>query len=373
MPLFSTTALWLLHRAVVESSGPRLVASGAAFGLALQNHLTVLAIAPGMALYFLWKGRPLIWPWLLLAGLGMLLAVANLLIFNLMTRFSGLSFAATRSGAYVAGETFDLGAWAGRLLLLLRTGGAALGGLVSESAQPEALFHPLVALYAVLALVGFVLLCRRGEWLPLLALVSGLLLISLLNGRLEPLVVRARYSAPLLPLGCVAVAVSLVDLHQQARQTSQRLRIAPTRVADLAGLFLALPLVFGPLFLLHGYYEDAHRRGRTNRPILATLEAISRAGPSGEWVCVDRALNDRRTLPSGRLLEIMEWALPLRGRQVRVVYVQGDGQSSGLSLEDCGVLVLDPNSVELVASYHELEPLPGEPGRQAPLRAFRFR
>lgn len=46
-PLFSTTGLWLLHRAVVGRSGWRLAVAGLAFGLALQSHPSALAALAG--------------------------------------------------------------------------------------------------------------------------------------------------------------------------------------------------------------------------------------------------------------------------------------------------------------------------------------
>src|SRR5439155_1059500 len=60
-PLFTTVSLWLLQRAIVRSSPVALVGSGFAFGLALQTHLTALAVAPGMGLAFLLAGGGPLW------------------------------------------------------------------------------------------------------------------------------------------------------------------------------------------------------------------------------------------------------------------------------------------------------------------------
>ena len=131
-PLFTTTGLWLLQRALARQSGPSLVGSGLAFGLALQTHVASLALGPGLLAGLLLGGRallferagerspdghngrpvadrrgPLPWPasrwlpgrWAVLAGLAGLAAVANLVAFNLVSGLGSVAGAGLRTGA----------------------------------------------------------------------------------------------------------------------------------------------------------------------------------------------------------------------------------------------------------------------------------
>ena len=47
-PLFTMTGLWLAHRAIVRRSNGALIGCGAALGLALQTHVSALAVFPGV-------------------------------------------------------------------------------------------------------------------------------------------------------------------------------------------------------------------------------------------------------------------------------------------------------------------------------------
>jgi 4-amino-4-deoxy-L-arabinose transferase-like glycosyltransferase len=372
MPLFSTTGLWLLHRAVKARSGPHLVASGLAFGLALQTHPSVLAISPGLAILLFWHGRTLIRHWLVPAVGAALVAVSNLVVFNATNGLAGVATAVLRSNQYLAQQPVGQDAWGDRLLVLLLQVPASLAGLVGESSDPWAPpLYPLVAGYAMLTLVGLVLLCRRGEWLPCLAVVSGVLLISFLNGKLEPVVARGRHYALLLPLGYVAMSVSLIAAHRMTIQVALRLRIVEARLIQAIGVGLALAIAGAPLLRLHAYYETAHLEGRTNLPALATLEAISISGPLEERIYVDHALSSADTLSGGRLHRILRVGLTLRHQDYQEVDLQPGILPLGGSPDESRRLVLRADNVIRAAGWYRLEPLPGEPGGGAPLRAFR--
>jgi 4-amino-4-deoxy-L-arabinose transferase-like glycosyltransferase len=371
MPLFSTTGLWLLHRAVRTSSGPHLVACGLAFGLALQTHPSVLAIWPGLAILLFWQGRMLIRRWLLPAAAAALVAVMNLVVFNATNGLAGVSTAVLRSNQYLAQEPQGLEAWADRLLVLLLQLPVSLGGLVSESSDVGAPLHPLFAGYGALALVGLIVLCRRREWLPCLAVLSGLLLISFLNGKLEPVVPRGRHYALLLPLGYVGMGVALIAAYHLAPITAQRLRIAEAWVIEAVVIGLALAIAFGPLLRLHTYYETAHREGRTNIAVLATLESISNNGPPQERVYVDHALSSVHTISGGRLHRILRLGMALRQQDYEEVDLGPASLSLGPGPDESRRIVLRTDNVSRAAGWYRLEPLPGEPGAGAPLRAFR--
>jgi len=59
-PLFATTAFWLLARAVQRPSGWSLAGAGLFSGLAWLTHGTFLFLLPGLAVFLLWRGPPLL-------------------------------------------------------------------------------------------------------------------------------------------------------------------------------------------------------------------------------------------------------------------------------------------------------------------------
>jgi len=99
-PFFTTTGLWLLHRAVRRRSGPSLAASGLVLGLALQTHIAALVVWPGLAAYVLLQWRVLPLRWLPVAiGLGVV-AIANVIAFNIIHPGMTLQEIVFRSGDY---------------------------------------------------------------------------------------------------------------------------------------------------------------------------------------------------------------------------------------------------------------------------------
>jgi 4-amino-4-deoxy-L-arabinose transferase-like glycosyltransferase len=365
-PLFVTTGLWLLHRAVTGGSGPMLVASGVAFGLALQTHATMLAIMPGVALYILWQGRSLIGRWLIMAGAGAVLVLANLLVFNVMSGFSGVARAGQKSSIGLQGAALTLDAWASRLLVLLGEFAQGLAGLLTEAGgpPPEVWLYPLAGLYAALALFGLVLLSRRGEWLPCLVLVSGLLAMSLLTAKFRPMVVNGRYYAPLIPLGYVLVALALATLYQYAGRMISR-----PWMTDAAALAVGTALVAAQVLLLHRYYERAHGEARTNLIVLATLEAVAQDGRPDDPVYLDRKLKETPPLNVGRHLEVLSVGFMVAGQRFDAF----DPAGTALPRAARGTghrLILHPDSLLIAERRYRLQPLPGEPGTDAPVRAF---
>lgn len=364
-PLFSTAGLWLLHRAVAERSGPHLAACGLVFGIAFQTHPSASALWPGAAAYLFWQGRALLNRWLALAGALALLVNLNLVVFNIISGFYGVTEAVARSGRYLEDSPLTPDGWAIRLLVLLRAGAVSLGGLVSETILPEALFNPSVTAYTALALYGLVLLGRRGQWLPAMALLSGALVLSFLSIRFEPIAVRGRNIALLLPLGYITIAVAVLALRRRLVRSMR-----PPWVANLASLAAILALLAGPLLLLYDYYAEAQRDGRTNQDLLAALEAVSRSGHLEQPVYVDEQLILVRTHSGGKLLEQLRMAFEMRGQQYALINVEDRSMSidppPGVSFR----LVLRQDSVDLAASRYQLEPL-GEAERRARLRVFR--
>lgn len=369
-PLFTTSALWLLHEAVKRRSGPRLALSGAAFGLALQTHPSPVTLAPGLAVYLLWQGRALLGRWsVAAAGLGLLM-LWNVVLFNVAGGLRAFAVAADKSSRYTV-EGGAAESWAERLVVLLRSLAAGLGGLVSESdSAAAAIFHPVVATFVGLALVGLYLLARRREHLPVLAVLSLVLVMPLFNGRYEPIVTKARHFAPLLPVGFVAVGVALERL-VAVEWTGLDARPWLRRLVAGAGLVLIGCLALAQLALLEAYYDRAYREGRTNGPVLQALEAIDRELRRGETVYVDRGLLEVQTMAAGRLLNHLRLGVEVGGRQLDSFEVERDALPLGRAPGAWRLLVLRSDHVALAERRYRLAVVSGDPGPDAPLRVVR--
>ena len=91
-PLFLTLGLWQVARCIRIQRRSALLAAAVCLGLALQSHLTMLAVLPGVAAaLLLGNWRWLTSRWLYIAAIIGLLCVTNILIFNLATGLSPLN------------------------------------------------------------------------------------------------------------------------------------------------------------------------------------------------------------------------------------------------------------------------------------------
>jgi hypothetical protein len=193
-------------------------------------------------------------------------------------------------------------------------------------------------------------------------MLSSLLGIWLVTAKYSPMIPNARFYAPVLPLAYVAAAVLVVAVYRRCEQF-----VPSQRVAHVVGLGAVLALLLVPLVLLHAYYEREHREARTNLPILATVDALERGGRLTDPVLLDRRL-DGTPFPGGGLLLAIGFSLEVRGQKFQVVDVETGRLPAARRVGHR--LVLHPDTVELAAVRYRLEPLPGEPGSDAPVRAF---
>jgi 4-amino-4-deoxy-L-arabinose transferase-like glycosyltransferase len=358
-PLFLALALTLLYRALRYQSGPALL--GAAFlgGLTLQTHGTVAAFLPGVAVYFLWKGRALLrtrWPYL--AACIFLVAYSNVIVYNLTTGFHSLKYARTVDTAYgTYGNTRarDLPAYLanqGRVLVtLLRLPAGAV------DARPEVgdyLGDPLMMLYAGLTAGGMLLLARAGNPLPALLTVSALLVFPLSGAHHEVLPRQGRYLAPLLPL----LFISLAAAAWRAADS-----IAPwlihsgvdRRARSALGLAAAALLVLVPLIPLQRYYAQGLESGQTNERFFRLLDQIEAGRRNDELVLLDSQLENERLGGGGTPLLTLDYMLTLRGIPHREITLDADKlarrYASGRTL-----VVLSEKTYRTIGAELPLEP-----------------
>jgi hypothetical protein len=394
--------LWLAHRAISRRSDVALVGSAAALGLALQTHVSALTVGPGVLAALLLPrvvrairgGSGPVWPLfenLLAAAGATVLMVANLLIYNLTTGPATASTTGNRIERYVGDDAWSLAAWGERLAGLLQAAALAVSSVTTEvELSAAALLSPMVIVSVALVLVGLWTCARRGVWLPLLVTLSVLLSVSLLNGRVEPIVPRVRHYMTLVPLGTIMIAVAVVWLHdrvtawQRDAESDRATAQSPTqqrRGAGIwggawlarAGLVLVPLLLAGGSLASYGAYEAERlsRPDKNNAAFLAVLEAVATSGTVDERLYLDAQLVDLLTMSGGRMLTHLRYAFLVRGQEVDVIDVDDDrlpiGQRGNISRR----LVLSAETVSEAEQRYRLVPLPGEPGEGAPLRAFR--
>jgi hypothetical protein len=201
-----------------------------------------------------------------------------MIAYNVVTGFDSLRTAQRISSEYAVAEDADAG-WqviSSMLLLLSRL----VGGAVDQrSGALSYLLDPGVLVGLVFAGIGLVLLWRRGEPLPLLAIVTFLIFLPLVNTKFRTLV-TIRYLMPVYPLLALGIAMSIVHLAHRLGGQSTRLRLTVTT--------LALVAVIAPsLSSLQRHYDRLLRTSDTNERILRLRDAIYQTRLPGELVIVD--------------------------------------------------------------------------------------
>lgn len=293
-PLFTTAALWLVCLALedrvwdVGSStqvwrrpDPRLlVPAGLLLGLALQTHISVVALAPGLAAYVVWRRPRLLrspWAWLALGAAA--LGYANMIVFNLLNNFWSFRHASSLQAGYTGGRSTDLAFYTANLESLVQSLARLLSGTIETSDSPTRF------LYMLLAGFGLALLARRGGALLVFASLSIILVLPYFNPRYGP-ILSGRYLIPLLPLAFTGIGVTLV---WSARWIAERLR-GPAARWQPAAASIGLALALLPLLSLRQYYLDALADGRTNAPLDQLAAAAVTARAEGEVVLLDEGL-----------------------------------------------------------------------------------
>jgi hypothetical protein len=361
-PLFTTTAVWLLARAsrlgagavgLHGAGGMLLVLAGAAFGLALQTHPSVAVLLPGAGLFVAWqRWRWLKTPWPYL-GAGALLAaqVPTLLYIGHEGLGTWLDAIREKQEMYERDGALSLRELAERLGQAGHTLGVALGGLLNDrdTALPPP-WHPAVLLALGLAVLALLWLVRHRQLLIPLVVLSGLLLLPLVNGKYVPLVSNTRYLAPL-------TIVLIASIAAWAARWPRPLPLARGRGWGWGTLPLlaVLVLLVGSAVSLASFSIQAHRDGRTNTRLLDSLSVLEAAHQPGDVVNVDRAMYRDWTLTEGRLERVFDSWLDVRGIPHRVVDVEDGGRLRNDLAERGGLAILARRTLPAVARTYQVE------------------
>jgi hypothetical protein len=312
-PFFATASMLALVEATRRTSGPLLVVAGLLFGLAVQTHASVALLAPALVAHLLIAPsvttptdtlgesislrrtlqRWLRTPWPYLALLAAVLAVSNVIAFNLLN--PGAWDVAVREKEYAYVESPDLGTYVtnlGALLAaLLRMSASSFDGDTTLSAQ---LSIPANWPYALALVVGAGYAAWKRHVLLLLGIGIAALALPYMNRNYD-FPTGVRYLGYVVPLLAVLIALPIGHA-AQAWWRRARPRAALPCVVGLA-------LIILPTGRLASYYETYLRLGATTPTVLAIQEAIQvehRAGYVTE-VLLDPQLEWIYTAPGGRV------------------------------------------------------------------------
>jgi glycosyltransferase AglD len=345
-PLLTTAAIWLLFRACRTGNGWLLAACGLLFGLALQTHVSVIALAPGMALGLVVLRPRLAWSrWVPVAAASFLLGYANMILFNLQTGFWSLIHARQLQAGYAGGQSTDPAKYLENLAALVQSLSRLLSGTIEEAD------HPARFLYLGLALIGLILVARRGNPLPLAVCASCALVLPYFNPRYGP-ILSGRYLIPMLPFAYLGIAVAVPWL-------AGRLPLQP-RLRTLATTAAALGLVLFPLVRLAGYYEEVLADGRTNRPLFALADAVESGYHVGDLVLLDEALAQEPLTAGGTDLKAMRFLLEARSIPYQVAKLGGAAGEPISAAQPSALVVMEARKRPELRRTLDVTPLSAE-------------
>ena len=369
-PLFAVATFLALHAAVRRGDRWLLVLGGLLCGLALQTHISMLVVIPGLLIWFLARRGLLAWlrrPWPYLAVAAAALGYGNMIVYNIMSRGGLLADAQLHTYAWEPNPT--LISYLNRLAALLANVGQTIGGQVPRVADP--LVGLVVGLLAAWLLAALVYTAWRGEWLPVLVLLSTALIMPYFNKRYDGLLSQ-RYTAFLLPLcfaAMGALAAEVVGLWHRVRQSAGRAapevrRIAgetwkPAVVAIAVGLMVAVAVY--PIRNTMAYYSAETRAGRDNRLTLAFTDYMKASLPPGTALYVSSGLQDKAEGPGYRFLRAIYYYLTMEGVEHRILDLPDIAAELEAAPGQKAWLVLTTGDYQTLGQRFKLEQVVGGP------------
>jgi 4-amino-4-deoxy-L-arabinose transferase-like glycosyltransferase len=355
-PLWTTLGFACLVRALrgdITRRARWLVGAGFFLGLGVQTHITAVLLLPGAALALLLQRPALLRTrWAVFGILAFLLAISNLIVFNIQT--GGATF--TGGQAVLADYTgqdegVDAGSYGENVgRLTLATGWVLSGAIEKRRFVGETLLQPLVLGYLGLAVGSVAWAARRGFLVPLLVTVPYLLVLPVLQGKYEPLL-NGRYVMPILPLVFASIGLAAADALTLLRRRLGGRALLPSAV--FLGL-VALAAVY-PLAGLAHYQRTA----RTNHAIIAAYDAVMADRQPDDVVLVDYGLDGVFFMAAGSAFKSTELLLGGSSVPYTVIDARASSLANALSGQDSRLLVLNTEKVRVLSRNFTLTPLMG--------------
>jgi 4-amino-4-deoxy-L-arabinose transferase-like glycosyltransferase len=367
--LYLTLAFWLMERAIrlaresgtmqTGRGGLSLVGTGLMFGLAQQQHPTMLLLWPVFVGYVAWRGRAFFRTRWAYAALGaFLIGVSPLILYNLVaTDFGTLKESQEQQAGYQQGRDKDF-SYRGRATEILLTASRIPAGAIDDRpAALDYLLDPTVIAYTALAIAGLVVAAQLGASSLVLAAVTFLLLLPVFPAQHDNLPRQGRYLMPLLPLAFAGVG-GLAALAKR--------RVAGRSVAARAGLgFVLAAIVLSPLVTLVRYEQNVLAANETNDRYFVTLGALERQRLPNEPVVLDPTLQRDRTGAAGTAQRTFDFMVEFR--DIPRVMLEESSERIARRIDTPTALVLAdlrPSSLgnRANADAWTLEPLDNDPG-----------
>jgi len=362
-PLWATLGLACLARALCgrASSGRWLVLAGLSLGLAVQTHVTAVLLLPGAALaVLLCRPTLLRTRWTAFAAVAFVLAISNLVAFNVQT--AGGSFSAGQqvladySGDEGGTDVSDYLGNLGRLTLALSW--VLSGAIEKRRFVNESLADPRLVLYLGTAVAAVAWAAWRRYPLPLLVTVPYLLALPFLTAKYEPML-NGRYLVPVLPLVFASIGLATGNIWCAAQR----------RLGGSSSMVVAVVLTLGigglaayPLVPMSRYVQAA----RTNHAILAAHEVILADRQPGEVVLLDYGLDGVFFMAAGSAFKSMELLLTGSGIPYVVIDARAASVGDALAGETSRLLVLNADKASPLGRAFALTPLMPGGGRNGP-------
>ncbi|HZO30223.1 MAG TPA: glycosyltransferase family 39 protein [Chloroflexota bacterium] len=334
-PLFTTTAIWLLLRALdAPGNALRLALAGLAWGLALQTHPSVIAFLVGAAVYALWRDPRLplrAGTWLAVAMLAV--GYGNVLAYNLGSGFDTLTQAQRVGSEYAGGAGLDswgyVASMLGILMLIVHT---TAGVVDPRMTAVEYLVDPRVLITLAGLLAALVWSVRRREPLLLCLAVPVVVLIPALNQRWSP-ILASRYIMPLVPIALVMITGATVAL--AARRHSGPSAIWATALGVAGVVALAQQ---GGLWV---YYQTEVAAGRSNDGPWSMIRLVEEQRRAREPFVVHADLHLLPTGGGGTWAKALDYLLELEDVRKDV-----SPREDGARLRACDVTAVTLRYVE---------------------------
>lgn len=316
-PLLVAIMLTLFYMAQKRENGWFLIGAGFVGGLAMHTHPAVVALLPGMVVWFFssrarwhWLRRPSLY----LAVVAALLAFSPVLI-GIVQQFSYFRTAVeARPYAYRPIQSpYD---FLVNLQALLVEMSRMLGAVFPNFDAPRKyIAQPLVATYLVLIALAFWGAWRTRNWFLLAVVASGVLFIPVVNAQYGDYPYYTRYIALLLPPTYAAVALGIDALWSYLTKRfapQQNWKSVPYAAISVGFLILLGWLVGQSLNLTWRFYDSQYNGGRTNLVMEQMVEHINAEPDKMIWL--DPRMIRGEFPSGGKFLEALEVWFLLSGK-----------------------------------------------------------
>lgn len=368
-------AFWLLERSVRLATSPpddpmassrlsrrggwELVGAGLMFGLAQQQHPTILLFWPVFLGYVVWRGRSFFRSrWAYAAVAAFLIGISPLIVYNLTSDLGTLKESADQTAGYQQGrETKDF-SYKGRAIEILLTAARIPAGAIDRRSRAiEYLLDPMVIGYSALCIAGLVAAWRLGARSLPLAVVAFLVLLPMFPASHDDLPRQGRYLMPLLPLAFAGIGglVALAMRRLRGASLVRRLAFGPVLAA----------MVLLPLVPLARYELQVLAANETNDRYFVTLGALERQRRPDEAVVLDPTLKGDRTGAAGTAQRTFDFMVEFRDIP-RVMLDQSTDRIARRIDGPTALVLADQRPSSLSSSNNAdawtLEPLDNDPG-----------